>query len=146
MSANGFGPNLPIAEPPPHEWYDSNPFYLMIYRPSGDSIRIDLGEHGWLTTYAEWMRGRSRWFLVQKDGDRVLFTLEVQEDDQPYYTARHVGVAGSGGSNEIVAYGIGAKRASGMVDRLWILPDGTVCVGDDVGSLGVSLLHQIGPR
>ena len=130
----------------PHEWADANPFYLLIYRPDGTFQSIDLGERGWMTTYAGWLRGRSRWYLCKKETSTPLFVVEVQEDDQPYYTARHVGIAGGGGSNEVIAYGIGAKRASRMVDRLWVMPDGTICSGDDVDSLGISLLHKIGPR
>ena len=128
------------------EWSDENPFYLHIIRPNAAEQIIDLGEHRWATTYADWMRGRSRWYLIRKAGGLPALVVDVGDHDQPYYTAHHVGKIGSGGSNEIVAYGIGAKRYDGVIDRLWVLPGGMVCGGDDVDSLGEALVEALGPR
>lgn len=127
-------------------WSDANPYWLQIWRPEGIKQDIDLGESGWMRTYAEWMRGRARWMMVDKQTGRSVFVLDVFDGEQPYYTARHVGIAGSGGSNEIIAYGIGKKRLDGHTDRLWVLPTGEVCAGDDVDTLGHSIVLQIGPR
>ena len=40
---------------------------------------------------------------------------------------------------EVRAYGIGKKRLDGHVDRLWVLPTGVICAGDDVNVLGEAL-------
>lgn len=132
----------------PTEWQGDNPYCLMIATDDERVLFIDLDEHGWATTYADWLREPSWWRLVQKvfDRPRVVLDVRVNQGDQGYFTARHIGVTGSGGSNEIIAYGIGKKCADGSMVRLWSLPDGSVCGGDDVDVLGVRLLHMIGPR
>lgn len=128
-------------------WSDENPYCLMI-RPSDNTemLLIDLGEQGWSTTYADWMRTPGRWFLLRKGQPQPVLALSVVEGEQPYYTARHIGVAGSGGGNEITAYGLGKKRKDGHVDRLWVLPNGTICGGDDAEPLAMDILYSIGPR
>lgn len=130
----------------PEKWTDENPYYVHVVRPDTSAQVIDLGENGWAKTYAEWMRGRSRWYLVRKVDNFSVLVIDVGDDDQPYYTARHIGKIGSGGSNEIIAYGMGAKRYDGVIDRLWILPGGMVCAGDDVDGLGIAIVEAIGPR
>lgn len=84
--------------------------------------------------------------LMSKAQSRPILMLRVLEGEQPYYTSRVVGVAGSGGTNEVRFYGIGKKRVDGQVDRLWIAPDGVVCVGEDVNLFGVDYIHAMGPR
>jgi hypothetical protein len=122
-----------------------NPYYLGI--ASGDEgVTIDLDEPMWVTVYAEWMRRPATWALMRKADDAPILTVIVSPGDQPYYTARHVGVAGSGGSNEIIAYGIGAKRSAGHTDRMWVMPNGVVCSGEDVYELGVRFVKALGPR
>ena len=128
------------------EWSDENPYYLVIVRPNAAEQIIDLGENGWATTYDEWLRGQSRWYLVRKSDTFPVLVMDIGDYDQPYYTARHVGKIGSGGSNEIIAYGIGAKRYDGVIDRLWMLPNGMVCGGDDVDALGLAIVDTLGPR
>jgi hypothetical protein len=130
----------------PTKWADDNPWYLHIVRPNAAEQIIDLGEYQWATTYAEWMRGRSRWYLVRKADNFPVLVIDVGDDDQPYYTARHIGKIGSGGTNQIIAYGIGAKRYDGVIDRLWILPGGMVCAGDDVDGLGIAIVEALGPQ
>ena len=130
---------------PDNEWADDNPYYLAIADDKG-GVQIDLGESGWATTYAEWLRRPAYWFLIAKGSTQVVLTVVVNEGDQPYYTARHVGVTGSAGSNEVIAYGIGKKRPDGHVDRLWVMPNGVVCGGDDVDPLGVKMVRSLGPR
>jgi hypothetical protein len=128
-------------------WADENPYYLGIAFGDGAAgITIDLGQQGWATTYAEYMRSPGVWALMRKDNHQPVLVLVVHPGEQPYYTARHVGIAGSGGSNEIVAYGIGKKRLDGQTDRIWVLPNGAVCGGEDVGDLGVMFVKALGPK
>lgn len=126
--------------------YIGVPYYLLLVRPTGEELKIDVEEYQWMTTYADWMRGRSIWHLVRKANNTIVFAVDVFDGEQPYYTAKHIGAMGSGGGNEIVAYGIGKKRLDGFVDRLWVLPNGLVCGGDDVETLGRQYLEQLGPR
>lgn len=126
----------------PTEWQDENPFYLLIAAPDGHVI-IDLGEQGWATTFAEWMRRPAKWHLVTKANNRVLLSVNVLDGDQPYYTVRHVGASGG---NEVKAYGIGKKQANGETLRLWLLPNGVVVGGDDVEPFCIDIVYSEGPR
>lgn len=126
-------------------WFGENPFYLVISMPD-ENIGIDLDEPGWIAKYTDVFRKPAKWYLIHKLTNHQALALILYEGDQGYYTARHVGIAGSGGGNEITAYGIGAKRADGRVDRLWLLPNGTVCTGEDVDGIGILLVHQLGPK
>jgi hypothetical protein len=76
----------------------------------------------------------------------TVLIVNIDPGDTPYYAARHVGVTGSAGSNEIIAYGIGKTAIDGTMTKLWILPTGVVCGGDDVDTLGVRLIKVMGPR
>lgn len=125
-------------------WYGELPFYLALVFDD-EVVTIDLEQPQWIATYADYMRKPGVWILRHKSGIDILAVV-VHDGDQPYYTARHVGVMGNAGSNEVVAHGIGKKRADGVVERLWLLPNGVVCAGDDVGDLGIRLVHQLGPR
>lgn len=127
-------------------WLGDHPFYLVIGMASGDQITIDLDEQGWLTTYSSYLRVPSTWFLVAKGSPMAALVMPVHEGEQPYYTAHTVGLAGSSGSNDIKTYGIGKKLLDGQVQRLWVLPGGAVCGGDDVDELGVQIVRQLGPR
>jgi hypothetical protein len=122
-----------------------NPFYLLIAL-EGENVGIDLDESGWTTAYADKLRLPGQWILVHKASGHQSLVVKVDEGDQPYYTARHVGIAGSSGSNEVTAYGIGKKRPDGVTERLWVLPGGTVCGGDDVDALGVLMVKRMGPK
>lgn len=122
-------------------WLGENPYCIIISRGPDDSLMLDLDEAGWATNHAEWLRTEARWFLVRKKDMQPVLWMRVHEGEQPYYTARHTGVAGSGGSTENVSYGIGKKRADGHVDRLWILPNGAVTLGDDVDEFALELLR-----
>jgi hypothetical protein len=109
---------------------------------------IDLNEPGWLTTYAHLMRVPGAWMLCDKvksdeTGELypVLFLL-VQEGEQPYYTKKHIGILpfGEARAEEVVCYGIGKKRVDGQVDRMWIMPNGMVCPGEDVYEIGAKMV------
>lgn len=129
-------------------WQGDNPYTVLISRGIDDSILIDLDEHGWATTHAEWLRGKARWFLVRKADMNPMLWMSVTEGEQPYYVCRHVGIGtvppGINGDdmpiNEMPCYGIGKKRLDGHVDRLWLLPNGAVTLGDDVEIFALDLL------
>lgn len=126
-------------------WHGNHPFYLLLSFLD-ENVVIDLDEGQWATTHAEHLRRPGNWLLVHKASGIEALGIVVAEGDQPYYTARHIGVMGSAGSNEIVCYGIGKKRPDGFVERLWLMPSGMVCTGDDVEDIGVRLVHRLGPR
>jgi len=121
-------------------WQGDSPFFLVIepaVRGEGN-LGIDLDEAGWMTTHAEWMRKPGTWLLYHKETAKPLFCVVVEEGDQPYFTKRHVGnlMAGS----EVVAFGIGKKGRDGTMTRLWLLPNGLACGGDDVDIIGARML------
>lgn len=126
-------------------WMGDNPFYLVLSFPD-ENVGIDLDEPQWHAKYEDCMRRPGLWTLVHKDTGAKVLAVRVNPGDQPYYTARHIGVVGSGGGNEITSYGIGKKCADGSTVRLWLLPDGTVCGGDDVDVLGRDIVIDLGPR
>ncbi len=134
-----------MVEETSNGWQGPTPFYLVLSFPD-ENVGIDLDERAWATTYAEYMRRPGQWILVHKDSGRQMLALIVYEGDQPYYTARHVGIAGGGGGNEITAYGLGKKHPDGSVERMWLMPNGMVCLGDDVDDIGVLMVKQLGPR
>src|SRR4051812_36580905 len=116
------------------DWAGDNPYYLLIVGDESN-VKIDLDEFQWMTKYRDfegldWLRIKSRWYLVHKEDDGIRLAVFVDGGDQPYYTARHIGMAGAEGSNEIIAYGIGKKKANGEEHRLWLMPEGYV-VGDN---------------
>jgi len=127
------------------EWHGDLPVYLMIF-VENERITVDLDERGWSEKYAAYMRAPGYWFLFAKDRERPIFEMTVKEGEQPYYTRRTVGIAGSGGSNDVSFYGIGKKRLDGHVDRLWLAPDGAICAGDDVDQFGVEYVKRLGPK
>lgn len=137
---------------PTEGWEGDNPFFLSIVvaptadRPTPDINIIDLDHPGWIASNSDIMRSVGYWALFNKqNANQPLFVIWVNEGDQPYYSTRHVGVTGSGGGNEIKAYGIGKKCSDGSMVRLWALPDGTICGGDDVDTIGIRMVHMLGP-
>jgi hypothetical protein len=109
----------------------------------GSGQIIDLDEAGWATTHAYWMRRSGVvWFLMRKATTSPVLAVWVHEGDQPYYTARHVGIA-TGIGAEITAYGIGKKRPDGSTHRLWILPNGIICTAEDVDDLGLRIVRAM---
>ncbi len=120
------------------------PYYLHLVRANGDTLQIDVEETGWAAKHAEWMRGRSRWYLMRKADDAPILVVDVQDEDQPYYTARHIlRMQGHNAGTEVICHGIGAKRADGHTDRMWILPTGLVCSGDDAEGLAEAIIDAL---
>lgn len=122
----------------------AHPYALVVSSPTG-SLWIDVETPGWVKTNRQLLRKPGRWSLVEKATGRPVLTVLVSEGDQPYYTARHVGAIGAGGSRELVAYGLGKKTPEGTV-RLWLLPNGMVCAGDDLEPLAVWMLTGRDPH
>lgn len=127
-------------------WLGPNPYYLMIIlTPSNRVAEIDLDKTGWATWYAEFLRAPSQWYLARKSDKVIVATLLVFEGEQPYYVAKHVGytsVSGDGPNGETINYGIGKKRLDGHVDRLWIMSNGCVTLGDDVEPISLDMLKS----
>jgi hypothetical protein len=133
-----------------------NPYVLIIM--ASEPVLIDLDEPGWVSRYSHLMRKPGQWILGRKAGSTPVLTMIVSDGEQPYYTARIIGLANlpppdSMGlsqeqaidlkrQSEIRAYGIGKKRLDGHVDRLWILPNGVICAGDDVDVIGSGLARS----
>lgn len=129
-------------------WAGPNPFFLIISPLENPENRvvIDL-DTPWITEHSDLLRTPALWELVIKErpSNGTAIAMFVYEGEQPYYVKRHIGVAGDG-TNEIESYGIGKKLVDGHVQRMWLLPNGTFCSGDDVDTLGVMLVKQIGPK
>lgn len=107
----------------------SNPFFLIVMRESDRaSVVIDLDEPGWSTKWEARLREPGRWALVRKMTQKVALSMLVFEGEEPYYLDR------KGGDDRLgaFAFGIGKRRIDGHHDRMWVLPDGSVCGGDDV--------------
>lgn len=125
-------------------WLDANPFYLLIVHGDGRIIEQDLAERGWIKKLEEanllWKPGD--WYLVRKAGGIIALTMVVHDGERPYYVARHVGWTSPTGSDETVVYGIGKARLDGHTDRLWVMANGAVTLGDDVGEIALRILKQ----
>lgn len=124
------------------DWADENPFYLAIADDT-EGVTIDLGEPGWSTRYAEWMRHPGIFALMRKDNHEPVLLMQVHPGEQSYYVAHHVGITG-GRIAEITTYGIGKKRVNGEMVRLWLMPNGAVCGGDDVDDIGARMVKALG--
>jgi hypothetical protein len=126
-------------------WLGPNPYYLMIVLDSGRHAEIDLDQSRWMDFFANYLRDVGKWYLVRK-ADRVIVTMMlVYEGEQPYYVARHVGFVSAdenGPKGETINYGIGKKRLDGHVDRIWIMANGCVTLGDDVEPISLDLLKS----
>lgn len=136
------------------EWLGDTPYYLMsVGRSAEDDALdiVDLDRPGWLSTQGHLLRREgSELYLVQKEPQKIIFSLAIFPGDRAYYLARHIGFTG-GSSAETIAYSIGKKRADGNEDNLWYLPWGQVCVGKDVEYFAINglksgLQEQIQPR
>lgn len=126
-------------------WLGPNPYYLMIVLDSGRNAEIDLDQSKWLDFFANYLREPGQWYLVRKLGRLIVATMLVHPGEQPYYVAKHVGftsVNDGGPKGETINYGIGKKRLDGHVDRIWIMANGCVTLGDDVEPISLTLLKQ----
>lgn len=135
-----------------NEWVGNKPVFLAIReyekftdrggRPAqkASTTVIDLDEGGWVERHQRLMRAPGVWLLCSKElsaqrGVLVpILIMQVEEGDQPYYTTKHVGIMSFSEHKgpDSVIYGIGKKRYNGEVQRMWILPNGSICSGEDV--------------
>lgn len=117
------------------------PFFLVIELddpPDTGNVGIDL-DTPWHTEHADKMRLPGTWWLYYKLTRTPVMGLIVEEGDQPYFTRHHVGNLMA--ANEVIAYGLGKKRANGEMVRIWLLPNGAVCGGDDVDIIASRMVN-----
>jgi hypothetical protein len=121
-------------------WGGETPFFLIIeIEETGERIGVDL-DSPWTTTHAKYLREPGTWWLTDKDSSRVVMAVIVEPGDQPYFTKHHVGNLMV--QRELVAFGLGKKRADGTMVRNWLLPNGIICGGDDVDIIASRMLNQ----
>jgi hypothetical protein len=139
------------------EWFDDNPYFVLLtaLEPNengmNDFLILDVGEPQWQVVHSEWLRRPATWYLCEKAGAKnVKLAQIVFEGDQPYYVKRHIGqiMVGSGQGRSLIAYGIGKKvpareNNEARTERLWLLPGGVVCAGDDVEKLGMAIVETM---
>lgn len=133
-------------------WLGSNPYYLMLILGPlravvRTTVQIDLDQPGWTKLNRAFLREQGQWYLVRKSDQVIVATMMVYPGEQPYYVARHVGYASTSGEPdapkaETINYGIGKKRLDGHVDRIWILSNGCVTLGDDGEDIALDLLKS----
>jgi hypothetical protein len=138
----------------PEQWNGENPFYLLHVRNEvldfGDGGKqeifahtiIDLDTPGWMAEAGRIFRSVGELHLVRKVNNAVALSVHLNEGEQGYYVARHVGFASTQAQSETIAYGIGKKRANGNEDNLWALAWGQVCGGNDVEYFAMNGLKQ----
>lgn len=126
------------------EWKGDKPVFLVIreyaHQAKPTSHVIDLDEGGWIEKNRHLMRVPGVWLLCSKAASEKIgqlmpvLMMQVEDGDQPYFTMKHVGIMsfGSRKGPESVSYGIGKKRYDGEMVRLWLLPNGSICGGEDV--------------
>ena len=119
-------------------FHGDSPFFLVL-ELGERKVGIDLDEGMWTEKYAEHLREPGSWWLVHKQSQRAMMGLIVDPGDQPYFVKRHVGNLMS--SAEVVAYGLGKKRANGEMVRIWLLPNGMICGGDDVDIIASRMVN-----
>lgn len=123
------------------DWQGDSPFWLMCQTPADGNVGIDIDAADWIEANKPLMRSPGTWFLMAKRTGTALFSVVLDEGDQFYFAKRHVGNVMT--AREIVAYGIGKKKADGVPVNLWMLPNGVVCGGDDVDTLGARVLSAV---
>jgi hypothetical protein len=129
----------PIQSDPQREWQGDSPFWLMCKPEAAEgNVGIDVDQPGWIEENKALMRSPGTWFLMAKRTGTALFSVVMFEGDQFYYAKRHVGDLMKG--KEVLCYGIGKKQADGRFVNLWLLPNGSVCGGDDVDVLAARML------
>lgn len=121
-------------------WAGGTPIYLIVVPTGQDPVLIDVDVPGWQETNEAVLASQATWHMMHKTTGLV-FTLIAWEGERASYVARHIG-RGLMSENrvELIAYGIGKERRDGHFDRLWLLPNGQICTGDDVEQLAISIL------
>lgn len=127
---------------------------------------LDVDKPGWQVEHKEWLERSAEWYLCEKMGvQRAVLAQIVHRGEQPYYVKRHVGQVrlNDSAGRSVVVHGIGKKvpalyetytardeRGEEMArrrkirdkrtDRLWLLPGGVVCGGEDVEKLAMAIV------
>jgi len=131
------------------EWQGDNPYFLVVVPAGAEPQTIDLDEPGWSKKHFYFMRCEGTWHFFHKGMGALVFSMVVWEGEIPYYTAKHIGTFAPSERRELIAYGIGKRRRDPChewhFDRMWILPNGQVCMGDDVETLARPLLSLVEP-
>lgn len=150
-----------VEVPAHHGWGGDAPFYLVFEPDDGSgNVGIDLDVSGWIEANREIMRAPGTWLLLHKATGRPMLALIVERGEQFYFTIKHVGNLMVG--SEISSYGIGkrvppvyregertyrgkVRKFRELVEpermvRLWLLPNGIVCGGDDVEIIAARML------
>jgi hypothetical protein len=130
--------DLAPREPSTSDWVGDSPFWLKCEKPEGGNVGIDIDKTGWVEENKALMRLPGTWHLMSKRNGKALFTVVLNEGDQFYYAKRHIGDLLRG--KELIAYGIGKKKADGTPVNLWLMPNGAISGGDDVDALVASML------
>ena len=119
-------------------WAGESPFFLVFERGPADNVGIDLDTPGWIEANKALFRTPGIWFLRHKQSGHLVFAVVLDEGDQFFFVKRHTGNLMAG--REVISYGMGKKTADGLPVNLWLLPNGTVCGGDDVDLLASRML------
>jgi hypothetical protein len=115
------------------------PFLLIIETGlASGNIGIDL-DTAWTREHADVLREPGTWWLADKQTGQPVMGLVVEPGDQPYFTKHHVGNLMA--ATELVAYGLGKKRLDGTMVRIWLLPNGIICGGDDVDIIASRMVN-----
>jgi hypothetical protein len=150
------------------DWRSDDPYFLLLValerKEDGtqDHLILDVGETGWATTYADWLRRPAEWYLCEKDPpQRAVVGQMVYAGEQPYYVKRNIGQMelGTGRYRQVEVFGIGkkvpaaygpgrTKRSKVLVspertDRVWVLPHGLVCGGEDVEKMALAVVSTM---
>lgn len=131
-----------MIEPPDDPWHGDCPFFLVIelaVKPDSGHVGIDLDFPGWATENAELLREPGVWWLLSKVTGTPVLSVVVEPGDQPYFTRHHVGNINT--AAEVTAYGLGKKHPDGSVTRVWLLPNGCTCAGDDVDVIAARMVN-----
>lgn len=122
------------------DWYGDTPYYLMI-----GNIKIDLDEDGWVKKHYMRFTEPALWVLVDKVTMHHSLIMPVHPGEAGWYVKRHVHFFDISMeppvSGHMAAYGFGKWRTDGQRQEIWLLPDGVVVGGDDVGDVAMLLMQ-----
>lgn len=144
------------------EWADDNPYFLLLVALEKDengnheNLILDVGLPGWQKTYADWLDRPAEWYLCEKTGEKKVVIVQfVYAGEKPYYVKKHIGQLkfGTGRYRHIAVYGIGKKIparfsngqkiADERYERVWVLPHGVTCAGEDVEKIALSVVSTM---
>lgn len=132
------------------DWKGDSPYILVVVRHmkrrKAPEVRIiDLDEPGWMVKNRALLAyAPATWHLARKSEPPridVRISMSVLPLEKPRFLIRHVGRANAHSNREVKAYGLVKLRRDGHSDKLWVLPNGQVCGGDDVDQFAMSILR-----